>query len=293
MYPSTSWGSLLQPICHSFTKWPITISLLFYSFILKNQLITETMEEESMNTSCLNPSCLYCLHHLHMDNAVKFCWQIAKDPNLLNHISCIIFIQLLSRTRRNLGSLSGFSPVMSSSEDPLSFVPIQSWPLLNGINLLNNYKLSYSMCLDCNIVLIFLSKLYFPHLLVFLLQTYIGIINNNHARDSIFYNLEISSSKEIDSLPLIFPQASYKNMSIRKPDYYSKNYKYKFILIFKILLHSENFWFRSVQSVMFSALHCSRSYYILSWSLISPSIIFCIVILFEVPKTCLFLLNTT
>lgn len=230
-----------------------------------------------------------------MDNAVKFCWQNAKDPNLLNHISCIIFIQLLSRTRRNLESLSGFSPVMSSSEDPLSFVPIQSWPQLNGINLLNNYNLSYSMCLDYNIVLIFLSKLYFLHLL-FLLQTYIGIINNNHARDSTFYNLEISSSKEIDSLPLIFPQASYKNMSIREPDYYSKNYKH--IIYLSCFLKS--CFTLKIFDLDLYGLWCSQhytalgSYYILSWALISPSIMFCIVvILFEVPNTCLFLWNTT
>lgn len=64
-----------------------------------------------------------------MDNAVKFSLHIAKEHNLLNHISYNIFIQLHSRTRSDLVSLSGASPVISPSENPLScvpFVPIQS-----------------------------------------------------------------------------------------------------------------------------------------------------------------------
>lgn len=37
---------------------------------------------------------------------------LAKDPNLLSHISRSISIQLLSRTRSDRGSLSGVSPVI-------------------------------------------------------------------------------------------------------------------------------------------------------------------------------------
>lgn len=90
-----------------------------------------------------------------MDNTIKFCWQIAKDPNLLSHISCSFLFSCFLEPEVTEDLFPELA-LWSSPKDPISFVPfvpIQSWPLPNGINLLNSYNLSSSMCLDCNIQL--------------------------------------------------------------------------------------------------------------------------------------------
>lgn len=115
----------------------------------------------------------------HLDNIAKFDCPLEMDPVLLDSCVCSCFCLLLPfRGIKALMPLAfiSWTTVWSCSQGILLFIPfILTGALRNGSNLLNNYSLSPSISLGCNIkfpIVLFPFTVYFSlsHLLFFILD---------------------------------------------------------------------------------------------------------------------------